>query len=60
MTFDLNVLFGVVVHLNPIWVKFVGQGRRTKSKVTGEKCSFPAEGNQIQQRGGKVDPNWKQ
>ena len=43
MTFDLNILFGVVVHLNPILVKSVGQGRRTKSKVTGDKCSFPAE-----------------
>jgi len=28
-------IFGMVVHLDHIWVKFVGQGHRSVFKVTG-------------------------
>jgi len=41
MIFD--VIFGTVVYLDPIYVKFTDQGHRLKFKVTGENCSFSAE-----------------
>jgi len=37
ITFDLS---GIMVYVDPIWVKFDGQGRRTNYKVTEVKRSF--------------------
>jgi len=37
-------IFGTAVHLDPDYVKFVGQGHRSKFTVTGGKIRFSAEG----------------
>jgi len=29
-------IFGIVVHLDPIWVSFADQGQRSKVRVVGE------------------------
>jgi len=40
MNFGLH--FGMMVHLDPIEVKFEGQGHRSKFTTQVEKCSFSA------------------